>query len=127
MWSALDMGARRIGHGVRSYEDASLLTELAKRGIALELCPTSNLNTKVFDSLDQYPIDAFISAGVSITVNTDNMSVSNTTLAKEFEKLSKVYSFTETELLNIVKTSISASFANDVIKQKAFDRVDSLC
>ena len=127
VWSALDMGARRIGHGVRSYEDDSLLAELAKRKIALELCPTSNLNTKVFDSLDRYPIDAFIRAGVSITVNTDNMSVSNTTLAKEFEKLSKVYSFTETELLNIVKTSISASFANDVIKQKAFDRVDSLC
>ena len=124
--SAIAMGASRIGHGVRSYEDEALLSELAKKGIALELCPTSNLNTKVFESLDEYPIDKFIRANVLITVNTDNMSVSNTTLAKEFEKLAFVYSFSKAELENIVKTALDVSFADDAIKKKAFELVKNI-
>ena len=124
--SAIAMGARRIGHGVRAYEDEDLLSEIAKKGIALELCPTSNLNTKVFESLDEYPIEKFIRAKALITVNTDNMSVSNTTLAKEFEKLSAVYSFFEADLKNIVKTAIEVSFADPLTKKKAFDIVKNI-
>ena len=89
--SAIAMGASRIGHGVRSCEDETLLLEIAKQGIALEICPTSNLNTKVFESLEEYPIEKLLRANVSITVNTDNTSVSNITLAEEFEKLAKYF------------------------------------
>ncbi len=121
--SAIDMGACRVGHGVRSFEDEALLCEIAKKGIVLELCPTSNLNTKVFESLADYPIKKFLHAGVRFTINTDNTSVSNTTLAKEFEKLDEVFDFTEDELENIVKTAISVSFADDTVKRKAFELV----
>ena len=121
--SAIAMGACRIGHGVRSCEDETLLVELAKSGIALEICPTSNLNTKVFETLEEYPIEKLLSANVPITVNTDNTSVSNTTLAEEFEKLAKVYDFSKEELERIVKTAINVSFATRDVKEKALATV----
>lgn len=117
--SAIAMGARRIGHGVRSCEDESLLCELAEKKIALELCPTSNLNTKVFNSYKEYPIGTLIGANVLITINTDNMSVSNTTLAKEFERLASAYNFSKDELERIARTAIEVSFADDKTKEKA--------
>lgn len=118
--SAVAMGARRIGHGVRSVEDETLISELADSKIALELCPTSNLNTKVFDSLADYPIKRFLNAGVVVTVNTDNTIVSNTTLVKEFEKLDAIFDFSDDELCTIVKNAVSASFATDDVKEKVF-------
>ena len=122
--SAIDMGACRIGHGVRSFEDKELLCEIAERGIALELCPTSNLNTKVFDSIENYPIENFLLADVPITINTDNMSVSNTTLADEFEKLASVYEFSKEELEKIVRTAVTVSFADLATKEKVLARIE---
>ena len=122
--SAIDMGACRIGHGVRSFEDKELLCEIAERGIALELCPTSNLNTKVFDSIEDYPIENFLLADVPITINTDNMSVSNTTLADEFEKLASVYEFSKEEFEKIVRTAVNVSFADLATKEKVLARIE---
>lgn len=116
--SAIGLGALRIGHGVRSFEDFALLNELAQKKITLELCPTSNLNTKVFDSLSEYPIRNFIDAGVRVTVNTDNRTVSNTTLAYELEKLCEVFDFDEATLEKIVKNAIEASFTDEITKKK---------
>lgn len=117
--SAVAFGACRIGHGVRSAEDGELLFELSQKGVVLELCPTSNLNTRVFESLAEYPIERFLQAGVRFTINTDNTSVSNTTLAEEFRKLAAVYDFSAEELEQIVKTAIDASFADEETKKKA--------
>ena len=72
METALDFGAKRIGHGVRSYEKEELIKRLAKEGIFLELCPTSNLDTCIFNNISQYPIRKFLQSGVMITINTDN-------------------------------------------------------
>ena len=121
--SAIAMGACRIGHGVRSVEDEALISELAKSKIALELCPTSNLNTKVFESLKDYPIKKLLQAGVTVCVNTDNTSVSNTTLAKELEKLDELFAFSDDELYIIVKNAVSVSFANADVKEKVFSLV----
>ena len=110
---ALDYGAKRIGHGVRSIEDASLIKRLAESGVALELCPTSNLNTCIFEDISQYPIKKLLDAGVKITLNTDNITVSNTTLAKEYELIRKTFDLSEKELDIILKNSMSAAFVDD--------------
>ena len=110
---ALDYGAKRIGHGVRSIEDASLIKRLAESGVALELCPTSNLNTCIFEDISQYPIRKLLDAGVKITLNTDNITVSNTTLAKEYELIRKTFDLSEKELDIILKNSMSAAFVDD--------------
>ena len=75
----MNFQAVRIGHGVRSTENPLIMQELADRETALELCPTSNLNTKIYETIENYPIQQLMNKGIKVTVNTDNMMVSNTT------------------------------------------------
>lgn len=122
--SAIELGADRIGHGVRSIENPKILKSLAEKKIPLELCPTSNLNTRVFDDLKDYPIRTFLESGVIITVNTDNMSVSATTLAEEYQRLADALELTEADLKKIALCSISATFLDSKGREKIFDMVD---
>lgn len=87
--AAVDMGAVRIGHGVRCVEDEALVEELAKRRIPLECCVTSNLQTRAFESAQAHPLLSLYRKGLAVTVNTDNMTVSQTTIAQEFALLSQ--------------------------------------
>ena len=87
VWQALELGAARIGHGVRAGEDLRLVEELARRRVPLELCPTSNLQTKAVPDLARFPLKEYLAQGVATTVNTDNMTVSRTTLAQELASL----------------------------------------
>lgn len=109
---ALALGTKRIGHGIRCTEDASLVKQLIADNITLECCATSNLNTKVFSHLDKYPIRQLLNQGVRVTLNTDNMTVSNTTLPNEYKKLEKVTGLLPSEEKQLLMNSINASFAN---------------
>ena len=109
--TALDFGAARIGHGVRSVEDPELMAYLAKQGIALELCPTSNLNTNIFESIRQYPLPELLNAGVHVTINTDNITVSGVTLQSEWEKIIGTFSLSQDQILQILQNAVDASFA----------------
>lgn len=115
--TALRFGARRLGHGVRSAEDPELLRELAERGVALELCPTSNLNTGIFDSLEQYPIFQLLEAGVKATVNTDNITVSGVTLSSEWEKLIGTFVLNDEQIIRLLMNSVEATFASGEVKE----------
>ncbi len=121
--SAIELGARRIGHGVRSIEDSELMAEIKERGIALELCPTSNLNTCVFASIEEYPIRRFLSEGIMATVNTDNLAVSNTSLAEEYKLLADAFSLTENELLTLALNSAKAAFLPENEKNELTNNV----
>ena len=115
--TALEFGTKRIGHGVRSCEHADLLKTLAEQGVTLELCPTSNLNTNIFERLADYPLRKLMQAGVSVTVNTDNMTVSGTTLEQEFRALIDTFALKEAELQQLVRNAVEASFADAQTKQ----------
>lgn len=108
--SAISLGAWRIGHGVRSFGDSELMKILAEKKIPLELCPTSNLNTRIFEKISEYPIRAFLNANICITINTDNISVSATSLANEYQKIADTFSLTEEELLTLTLNSVEATF-----------------
>ena len=123
--SAIELGADRIGHGVRSIENPELLQILAQKKIALELCPTSNMNTRVFETMSHYPIRAFLEAGMLITINTDNTSVSATSLANEYQKIADTFSLTESELQTLALNSAYATFLCDVEKEKLVERIKS--
>ena len=112
VWTALKFGARRLGHGIRSVEDGALVARLAAEGITLELCPTSNLNTSIFNSMEDYPLRRLMDAGVKVTVNTDNMMVSGVTLALELEKLG----LTREERRLLAENAADASFASPAVK-----------
>lgn len=115
---AIEMGAARIGHGVRSIEDEALVKLLADKKIPLELCPTSNLNTAVFSDIAEYPIRELMDAGVIVTVNSDNRSVSNTTAAKEMQLLSNTFEFGKAEQMTLLMSSVSAAFCDSETKER---------
>lgn len=79
-----ELGAERIGHGVRAREDLLIMDLLKERQIPLEMCPTSNLQTGIVPRLSQHPLFAFHQLGISVTINTDDPSICNTTLTDEF-------------------------------------------
>ena len=83
--TALSYGTRRIGHGVAAAQDEALIKELVRDGITLEVCVTSNFHTKVMNRLEDHPIRKLFDAGVRVTINSDNMTASDTNLAKEIQ------------------------------------------
>lgn len=87
MKSALTFGAKRLGHGVRGAEDATLVNELAENGMCLECCPISNVQTKAVADISSHPIKEFLYRGIKVTVNTDNRTISQTNIAKEIDFL----------------------------------------
>lgn len=116
VYKALEFKAKRIGHGIRSVEDKELMKKLANESIVLELCPTSNLNTNIFESLEDYPIRELIESGIKVTINTDNITVSGTTIEKEFQNLINTFSLDEDEVNTLIKNSIEGAFTDEETK-----------
>jgi aminodeoxyfutalosine deaminase len=83
---ALDaLGADRIRHGIRAIEDPGLARELADRGVVLDVCPTSNLRTRVVSSLAAHPLPGLLAAGVRCTLNTDDPAMFGCDLGTEHQ------------------------------------------
>ncbi len=111
--AAIRMGASRIGHGVRAGEDARLLEELRERRIPLEMCPSSNVQTKAVPSLLEHPILEFLRKGLIVTVNTDNMTVSDTTVEREFGLLREKLGMTREEHRQLLLNAADAAFLTE--------------
>ncbi|MBQ3105422.1 MAG: adenosine deaminase [Lachnospiraceae bacterium] len=97
IWDALRMGASRIGHGVRAVEDPALCRYLADRRIPLEVCYTSNLHTRAFPEGTPHSMRTLFDMGLCVTFNTDNRTVSGTTMHREMEQLKQDLGFTREE------------------------------
>lgn len=110
IWEALEFGASRIGHGIRCLEDRVLVRRLEKDKIPLELCPTSNINTKVFKNITDYPVLKLLDEGIKVTINTDNMTVSNTTVRRELQLLADTFHMNEMEIDHLVKNAAESVF-----------------
>ncbi|MFA3872941.1 adenosine deaminase [Streptomyces sp. MMCC 100] len=95
MWEAIDvLGVRRIGHGVRCTSDTALLNRLLTDKIALEMCPTSNVQTGAVPSLTNHPATPLLADGLPVTISTDTRTTSATTLQREFETLRRTTGWT---------------------------------
>ena len=125
VYKALEYGTKRLGHGVRSLEDPALIEKIVAEGITLELCPTSNLHTCMFPTMEEYPLRKLMEAGVKVTINTDNMTVSNITLAKEFGKLIAAFDLTDEEIKGFAKNSVNACFANEETKKVLLEKIEA--
>lgn len=109
---AISLGAKRIGHGIRSYTDNSLLQELKRKNICLELCPTSNIQTGIFSEINQYPIKTFIDNGIAFSISSDNRTVSGTSCREEEDLLLKHNLLTVKQIEQIHMNAINHSFLN---------------
>ena len=121
--AAIDFGCQRIGHGIALKDSEYLIRAVAQKHIAIEMCPSSNLQTKCIKSLKEFPIKEFLDYGVLATINTDNMTVSNTTINKEFELLKNEIGLTDEDKKKLICNSIRSSFLNEADKTKLLLKV----
>jgi len=103
-------GANRIGHGTRLGEDAALLGFVRDRRIPLEVCPTSNVQTRVARTFAEHPIKTLQAAGVIVTLNTDNRLMSDVTLTEEYARCAEWLGFDLATLVEISLAAFEASF-----------------
>ena len=116
--AVLLLGADRIDHGVRAIEDPALVELLAERGIALGICPTSNLALGVYASIAAHPIDRLRRAGVRVSVNTDDPALLGATLEGEYALCRSAFGWDDEVLRGVAATSIDASFAGAAVKAR---------
>ena len=110
------LGAERIGHGI-NIKDMKEAYELVKnKKITLEMCPTSNIHTKAIDSMKQYPFYSFYKDGISVTLNTDNRTVSNIDLTNEINLIKDNFNMTIDEYKDIYLNTVESTFADEKTK-----------
>lgn len=114
---AIEMGARRIGHGIRSFEDETLIELLQKRQIPLEVCPTSNRQTHAVADMRDYPLADLVRKGLCVTINTDNPAISGTTIAEEFAYAQTLGVPFEQEQ-RMLLSAVDAAFTDEATKQR---------
>lgn len=102
--------AERIGHGIAAINDTKTMEIIKENNVFLEMCPISNLQTKAVEDIKAYPIKDFINRGINVTVNTDNVTVSNTSLEKEYKFLMNELDFNIEDIVKLIHTSIDATF-----------------
>ena len=108
---ALALGVRRIAHGVTVAADDALVHEVLARDVTLDLCPTSNVQAGIVDDVASHPFAALHRAGVSVTLSTDDRTVSNTTLTEELERCADAATLTPSELSAIALNGFRRAFA----------------
>lgn len=106
----------RIGHGVRSIEDDTLIQHLKAHHIHLEVCPTSNVQTSVVNTINDHPANKLYKAGVSLSINTDARTISDTTLAKEYGLLQQVFAWEKEQFLYCNLEAIKHAFTTPEVK-----------
>jgi adenosine deaminase len=107
-----DLGAERIGHGVRAIEDLALIDEIAERGTVLELCPGSNVALGIYPSFRKHPIGEMFDRGVKVTINTDDPPFFHTTMPREYEMLNRAFDWDEGVFQKIARTALDAAFCD---------------
>lgn len=124
VWDALLLlGAERIGHGTSSVQDPALLAHLAEHRIPLEVCPTSNVATRVVERLEEHPIRAMVEAGVVVTVNSDDPPMFGTTLNREYEVAAALLDLDAAGVADLALAAVDASFAPDAVRTALCDEI----
>ncbi|GAB4011484.1 adenosine deaminase [Nocardioides ultimimeridianus] len=126
VWASIrDLGAERIGHGTSSAQDPALLAHLAEHGIALEVCPSSNVATRAVASLAEHPLPRFVAAGVPVTINSDDPSMFGTSLNREYEIAADLLGLDRAGVADLARAGVRYSFAPDDLKARITAEIDA--
>ena len=114
---ALNFGTKRIGHGHHIFEDKDLCARAIAEGVTLEVCPTSNIQCSTRPSYEEHPLKKLIDMGISCTINTDNMILSDIDLDKEYDRCLSQMGLTLGDIIRCNINSVKASFMAPEKKQ----------
>jgi adenosine deaminase len=124
VWQTLKhLKPSRIGHGARSSEDTDLIAYVKQQQIHLEVCPSSNLQTNMYATYADHPINELYTDGVSLSVNTDTRTITNITLTQEYERLHKAFGWDAQHFLTCNLHALQASFLPADVKQQVEARL----
>lgn len=121
---ALELPVTRLGHGVRSVEDPALVEEIAARGIVLEVCPTSNIATGIYDGYAAHPLPTLMAAGVKVTLNSDDPPYFATTIGREYEIGGREFGLSDETLLGLTRTALEAAFVDEETRARLLERLN---
>ncbi|SPL94895.1 Adenosine deaminase [[Actinomadura] parvosata subsp. kistnae] len=119
-----DLGADRVGHGVRAAEDEWLMQRLADRQICCEVCPTSNVGLGVVEEAADVPVRRLFDAGVPIALGADDPLLFGTRLLRQYELAREVYGFGDAEVAELARQSVRSSAAPESVRKELLKGVD---
>jgi adenosine deaminase len=125
VWQAIkELRAERIGHGVKSYLDESLLDYMQQNNIAIESCLTSNFQTGTVTDLTTHPIKTFFAHGIPVCLNTDDPAVEGIELKHEYGVAKNVVGFSDEDLSQLQKNALTMAFLSSSEKQALVNKVN---
>lgn len=114
---------KRIGHGVNAIYSPEALAMVKDKGIALEICPTSNIFLGLFKDMKHHPLPKFYDAGIKISINSDDPPFMSTTLAKEYQRVQESYQYSDETMNNITRMAIESAFVETETKQQLLTKI----
>jgi adenosine deaminase len=119
-----DLGADRVGHGVRAAEDRRLMERLADRQICCEVCPTSNVGLGVVERAADVPLRRLFDAGVPIALGSDDPLLFGARLLRQYELAREAYGFSDAEVAELARQSVRSSAAPDSVRKELMRGID---
>jgi adenosine deaminase len=119
-----ELGAGRIGHGVRTVEDPDLLKRVVDAGVALEVCPASNVSLGVYHHAEDVPLRQLYDSGARIALGADDPLLFGSRLAEQYETARSVHGFTDPELADLARGSVLASTAPADVQKSLLAEID---
>jgi adenosine deaminase len=120
-----DLHADRLGHGVRSAEDPELLARVVDAGVALEVCPVSNVALGVYSDLTSVPLPELLAAGATVALGADDPLLFGSRLAGQYSTMRAAHDLTDEQLAELARMSVRASRAPDATKQTILGDIDA--
>jgi adenosine deaminase len=117
--------ADRLGHGIRSAEDPALLDEIARRGIALEVCPVSNVALGVYPDLTSVPVPQLVEAGALVALGADDPLLFGSRLEGQYATMRAAHDLSDAQLAHLARSSFLASRAPDSDRQRWLAEIDA--
>ena len=120
-----ELHADRLGHGVRAAEDPRLLERVVEAGVALEVCPVSNVALGVYSDLTSVPLPTLLAAGATVALGADDPLLFGSRLAGQYATMRAAHDLDDAQLAELARMSVRASRADDAAKARIIAEVDA--
>jgi len=115
---AIEYGAKRIGHGVHAIEDDNVVQLIKDKGIYLDMCPTSERQTRAIEDTDKYPFMNYLNQGIKVTINTDDPAIEGTDIVGEYQYMKERYGLTSQQEMMVINNAIDGAFTSQSVKNQ---------